>query len=361
MSSSNRFRLFAMDQECRRIFDRNGANHPYYLPSDIVFPSCIQGFCLCEKKDKSPVASFSSFPYISKGRWKREKILRITRPLILQGDNELKKEAVHALMWEIYELGRRAGVNAIEVELYKEINSKIFFPSASCAVNTFNTADWPQIFEGYGFASIKVTSCFELNLKESYHDDQSIYVRKYIAGDENDKKLYYKLWSQSDHCPYEVRNYGFWYANVFGWPRIWYSELAQILNKDDYILFAEKDGDVVGFIHWWPNLYSLLIEGGRKAIFGREGSIKEALEKIEEGKIFKIVIAKKTEDYKDLVAAALMNEAFKIMKNRYNFKKSQIGNISLTNKGVTSFIRENNGKKVHEIWLMRSKYLSRFN
>jgi hypothetical protein len=284
-------------------------------------------------------------------------VLRITRPLILQCDKEIKKEAVNILMQEIYEIGKRAGVNVIEAELYREIDSKIFFPSTSCAVNTYNTPDWIQIFENRGFTCSKVILCFELNLDEfnegNEDNHQRIHIRKHISSDEGDKKLYYKLWSLSDDCPYYFGNYGFWYPNVFGWPRVWYSEIAHILNRDDYVLFAEKDGEVVGFIHWWPNLYPLFIEGGRKVIFVREGLVDELLDKIEEGKIFKIIVTKKAKNDKDLIEKALINEALKLMKNKFKFKRCQIGNILREKEKMSSFIQENGGKKVHEIWLMR--------
>lgn len=267
-------------------------------------------------------------------------------------------------MQEIYEIGRRAGANFIEVELYKQINSKIYFPSAGCAVNTYNTLDWAQIFRGYGFARDKVMYCFELNLDEFNGNDENdypqIHIRRHISTDENDKKLYYKLWSLSDNFPYYFGNNVFWYSNVFGWPRVWYSDVAHILNKDDYILFAEKDGEIVGFIHWWPNLYPLLIEGGRKTIFGRESSINELIDKIGEAKIFKIITSKKARDYKNLIEKALIEEALKVMKGNFGFKKCQIGNIPVENDKLSSFIERKKGRRVHEIWIMRSKSLFRF-
>ncbi|MEW6408876.1 MAG: hypothetical protein AB1488_02025 [Nitrospirota bacterium] len=361
MYSSKDIKIYAIDNECHRIFNQAFAKDPYYLPSELIFPSSIQGFTLCDKKSKTPIASFYCFPYIAKRRWRKEGVLRITRPLILQCDTKLKKEAVNILMQEIYEIGNRAGVNAIEVELYREINSKIFFPSASCAINTYNTTDWIQIFESYGFVCSKVTLCFELNLDEFNEDnDQQIHIRKYIADDEEDKKMYYKLWSLSDDCPYYFGNYGFWYSNVFGWPRVWYSEIAHILNRDDYILFAEKGKEITGFIHWWPNLYSLMIKGGRKAIFVKENYVEELLDNIQEGKIFKIIVNKKMKNDKDLIEKTLINEAVKIMKKKFKFKRCQIGNIPMENINISSFIQENGGKKVHEVWLMRSKYHARF-
>lgn len=358
MYSSDHFKIYALDNECRRIFNQAYAGDPYYLPSESIFQTSIQGFCLCNKKSKIPIATFYCFPYIAKRRWRKEGILRITRPLILQCDKEIKKEAVNTLMQEIYEIGKRAGVNVVEAELYREIDSKIFFPSTSCAANTYNTPDWIQIFESRGFTCSKVILCFELNLDEFNGDnDQRIHIRKHISSDGRDKKLYYKLWSLSDNCPYYFGNYDFWYPNVFGWPRVWYSEIAHILNKDDYVLFAEKDGEVVGFIHWWPNLYPLFIEGGRKAIFARESLSDELLDKIEEGKIFKIVVTKKAKNDTDLIEKALISEALKLMKNKFKFKRCQIGNILREKENLSSFIQENGGKKVHEIWLMRSKNL----
>jgi hypothetical protein len=148
------------------MFDQAYSEDPLYLPSELLFPSSIQGFCLCEGDNKKPIASFSCFPYIAKGRWKKDRVLRITRPLMLPCGSNLKKEAVPMLLQEILALGRRAGVYAIEAELYREIDSRIFFPSTNCAVNTYNTPEWIEIFESHGFVRSKVFPCFELKLDE---------------------------------------------------------------------------------------------------------------------------------------------------------------------------------------------------
>jgi len=361
--NSNNFKIYTMDNECHGIFDQAFAKDPYYLPSDIALPSSVQSFCLCDKESKIPIASFYCFPYVAKGRWIKDRILRITRPLILKSHEKLNTDVVTTLLQEIYEIGKRAGVNIIEAEIYEEINSKIFFPSTSCAVNTYNTLEWIKTFESFGFVRSKTMQCFELNLDElnEYKDPylSKINIRKYQSNDEEDKKLYLNLWSQSKDCPYNLVNNGFWYTNVFEWPRIFYSEISHILNKDDYILFAEKNGEVVGFIHWWPNLYPLLIEGGRKAIFGTEDLINNSLAKIDEGKVFKIIVSKKAKNDKDLIEKSLINEAAKIMKNKFKFKRCQIGNISEEKQSMLSFIQENGGKKVHEYWVIRNKSFAR--
>ncbi|MCL5422860.1 MAG: hypothetical protein M1461_10390 [Nitrospirae bacterium] len=286
-----------------------------------------------------------------------ERVLRINRPLIIQCSRELKEEAIDTLMREIYEIGERAGVDTLEVELYKEIGSEIFFPSTNCAVNTYNTPEWIQIFESQGFACSKTTLCFEMNLGEfsGSNAHQQINIRKHALNNEEDKKLYYNLWSLSNECPYDFGNNDYWYSNVFGWPRVWYSEIAHILDRDDYILFAEKNGEAVGFIHWWPNVYPSLIKGGRRAIFVREHLVQELLDTVEEGKIFKIIVTKKAKNDKNLIERALINEALELMRNKYRFKRCQIGNIPTGEDKTLSFMQEKSGRKVHEMCLMRMR------
>ena len=120
------------------------------------------------------------------------------------------------------------------------------------------------------------------------------------------------------------------------------------------------NGEVVGFIHWWPNLYPLLIEGGRKAIFGAEDLINKSLEKIDEGKVFKIIVSKKAKNEKNLIEKALIYEAGKFMKNKFKFKRCQIGNIAEEKQSMLSFIQENGAKKVHEYWVMQNNSFARF-
>jgi hypothetical protein len=303
-----------------------------------------------------PVVSFHCFPYILKRGWKAERVLRITRPLLIPCGEEVQKETLKSLTEEIDEIGKRAGVQVIETEVYRKIDSKIFFPSTNCAVNTWNQPEWVELFEGAGFAHSKRMYCFELNLGSVNGGvDGEVFVRRFNSHDDRDKRLYYQLWNLSGECPYALTDSGFWYSNVFGWPRVWYSEIAHILNRDDYILFAEKDGKVMGFIHWWPNLYPLWIQGGRKAIFVKDSLIDETLETIEEGKIFKIVVSKKAGKYRDLIERALINESTKLMKEKFKFKQCQIGNIPKEKEYISSYIYKNSGKKVHEIWLMRKK------
>jgi hypothetical protein len=351
---SNPFKLYVFDQECRKIFDQTYAEDPYYLPSESVFPSSIQGFSLCCKIDRVPIASFYCFPYVLKRGWKAERVLRITRPLLIPRGEEVQKEALKGLLQEIGEIGKRAGVHVIEAELYEEIKSRIFFPSTNCAVNTYNPPEWIGFFGSVGFACSERSYCFELEVDNlSQWDAGGVSVRKCNLNNDQDKKLYYNLWTLSGECPYGLTDSGFWYPNVFGWPRVWYSEIAHILSKDNYVLFAEKNGKIVGFVHWWPNLYPLLREGGWKAIFVKESLVNGILDKIEEGKIFKIIVSKKAAKYRDLVEKALINEAMRLMKEKFDFKRCQIGNISEGRENIASYIYKNGGEKVHEVWLMR--------
>jgi len=147
------------------------------------------------------------------------------------------------------------------------------------------------------------------------------------------------------------------YCNIFGMPRIWYSDISYIFNFNDYILFAEKNQDVVGFIHWWPNLYPIT-NCGPGSLFPERSMVKRLLSKIKEGKIFKIVVKKEFKDDKE-IERKLIFEALSIMKNKFKLKTCQIGNVNKEDEELCLFIQSIGGKKVHELWLMRKK-LSHF-
>jgi hypothetical protein len=187
--------------------------------------------------------------------------------------------------------------------------------------------------------------------------DGEILVRPYRSDGDRDRKLYYDLWSRSGECPYDLAHSGFWYANAFGWPRLWYSETACILNRDDYILFAEREGEAMGMIHWWPNLFPLLKEGGRKAIYLPESLASEALTRIGEGKIFKIIVSDRAGKDRDRVERSLLSEAMRMMKEKYRFRTCQIGNVLPEKEYFVDYLRRLGGEKVHEIWYMRKKSL----
>lgn len=136
--------------------------------------------------------------------------------------------------------------------------------------------------------------------------------------------MYYGLWAAGGQCPYDLVNSGFWYPNVFGWPRLWYSEAPYFLNLEDYILFAEKKGETLGFIHWWPNLYPLLMKYGLKSTCGTDNSL--LVNRIREGKIFKVIVGKRVRG-RELIKRVLISEALKIMREKLGFNKCQIGNM----------------------------------
>jgi hypothetical protein len=353
---SNPFKLFVLDQDCQKLLDRAYAADSFYLPSEWILPSSIQGFALCRREDKSPVIGFYCFPFIHKRGWRKERILRITRPLPFSRTEEPPEDAFVCFIKEIMELDRRTAAHQIEIELYREIRSKIFFPSTNCAVHTYNSPTWVDLFEKAGFACSQKTLCFEIDLHRVQEGrDGEILVRPYRSDGDRDRKLYYDLWTRSGECPYDLADSGFWYANAFGWPRLWYSEAALILSREEYILFAERDGKAVGMIHWWPNVYPLLREGGRKAIFLPEDPAKQALNQIKEGKIFKIAVSDRAGRYRDRIVRSLIGGSLEMMKEKFQFQTCQIGNVPSENEALIDHLHRMGAKKVHELWLMRKK------
>lgn len=355
MYKSPPYRLFALDQDCKERMDRAYAADPCYLPAEMILPTSIQGFVLCNAGDKTPVIGFYGFPFARKRIWRMEGILRITRALPFSR-GVLTAEAFSQFIREVMELGRRASAHQVEIELYRDIRSRIFFPSTNCAVNTYNDPAWTDLLEKAGFACDVKTLCYEVDLQLfRAESDAGIHVRPYRPDDGRDRDLYYDLWIRSGECPYGLAHSGFWYANAFGWPRLWYSEAASILNRDGCILFAEKDGETLGMIHWMPNLFPLLREGGRKAVFLEEASVNETLNRIGEGKIFKLAVSDRAARHRDRVERCLIGEAMRVMKEIYGFKTCQVGNVHAENERLIDPLCRFGGKKVHEVWYMRRK------
>lgn len=351
--------MFGIDSDCHRIFDQAYKGDPHYLPMELPLPSSIQGFSVCNAKTRAPAATFYCFPYALASRWRKKGLLRVTRPLLLPDKKRNDEKLISHVIKEMEDLGRRAGAYAVEAEVYHEIKSRIFFPSTTCAVNTYNTLEWQQIFEDKKFAVHEATQCFEVNVDDFADEDrlEEITVRKYRPEDGQDQERYYTLWTLSDDCPYDLSHSGFWYRNVFGWPRAWYSEFSHFLNREDYILFAEKKGEALGFIHWFPNMYPLLIKGGRKALYVSREEVKKNLEQIDEAKIFKIVVNRKAKKDRDIIERALIVKAIELMKETFGIRKCQIGNVSRGRTQLQSFIREKGGRPVHEVSLMRKVLL----
>jgi hypothetical protein len=111
----------------------------------------------------------------------------------------------------------------------------------------------------------------------------------------------------------------------------------------------------VGMIHWWPNVYPLLREGGRKAIFLSEAPAKQTLNQIKEGKIFKIAVSDRAGRYRDRIVRSLIGRSLKMMKEKFQFQTCQIGNVPSENEALIDHLRRMGAEKVHELWLMRKK------
>ncbi len=202
MYNSRSLRLFALDQDCRKGLDKTYAGDPHYLPSEFVLPSSIQGFVLC-RYDKAPVLGFYCFPFVRKRRWIKQIILRVVRPLSFSLTEDLTKDEYNQFFQEINELGRRTGAHLIEAELYREIRSRIFFPSTDCIVNTYNDPSWVNLFENAGFKTRQSDLCYQVDLNNfRKEDDPEIRVRILCLDSDKDKKAYYDLWTLGGGCPY---------------------------------------------------------------------------------------------------------------------------------------------------------------
>ena len=357
MSDAGDLRLYVTDAEVRQAFDEAYRGDPFYLPSEPALPSGIQGFCLCRGRNKAPLVAFHCFPYVKKRRWRREKILRVTRVLHIRPGMPLRPEAAAALFHEVRDIADRAGARSVEVEAYREIRTPIFFPSGSSAVNAYNDTGMIPLLEDAGFRCSERRVCCGLPPDqfeaETVEDGPILRFRPCDPGSGIDRELYYRLWTESGDCPYDLAHNGLWRVNAFGWPRAWYAELPPALSCPGTILFAERDREPLGFVHWWPNVYPALLAGGRKALYPDEEEKKIPPGIIEEGKIFKLVVGRNGERVRERIERALLLEGVRVMREEFGLRRFQVGNVAGDRDGLLSFLAVKGAGKVQEIWIMR--------
>jgi len=344
-----------MDKEVHQYLDEKNAMNPQYLPSESIFSSKVQSFCICYQDTKIPVGSFSCFPYVEKKKWTNTKLLRVSSPIILE-EGRISNEVLYVLMNEIFLIARRARVMSVEFEIYGDIQSDIFFPSTDTVMNVYNSTEWVKYLQYYKLKIHSRKSCFELDLSKFKYQESfnnGVKIRNIHLKNEEDQKCYFDIWVESGLFPYAFRKTELWYPNVFGWPRLWYEELPYVLCNEDYILFAEIDGETVGFIHWWPNIYPIVRSKGIKSVYTTFPETDQLLDKINEGKIFRIAVSPKAKIPKEKIEQELIRASIKRMKEKYQFKKCQIGNIPDYNTNITMQLQEMGAKKVHQILYMR--------
>jgi hypothetical protein len=360
MSDAGDLRLYVTDSEVRQAFDDAYRVDPFYLPSEPVLPSGIQGFCLCRGRSRAPLVAFHCFPYAKNRRWRREKILRVTRVLHLRPGKALPPEAAAALLREIRDIADRAGARSIEVEAYREIRTPIFFPSGSSAVNAYNDAGLIPLLGDAGFQCFERRVCCGVSScrfgPETVEGHSSLRFRPYDPESGSDRELYYRLWTESGDCPYDLADNGLWRVNAFGWPRAWYAELPPALSRPGTILFAERDGEPLGFVHWWPNVYPALRAGGRKALYPDEECVTLSPGIAEEGKIFKLVVGRNGERVRERIERALLLEGVRVMREEFGIRRLQVGNVAGHRAGLLSFLAAQGAEKAQEIWIMRKSY-----
>lgn len=357
MSDAGNLRLYVTDAEVRQAFDDAYRGDPFYLPSDSALPTGIQGFCLCRGRSRIPLVAFHCFPYVKKRSWRRERILRVTRVLPARPGRPLRPEEAAALLHELRDIACRAGARSIEVEAYREIRTPIFFPSGSSAVGAYNDAGLIPLLEDAGFRRAERRVCCGLTPGQFEPDAAgtvpNLTFRPHDPRSGTDRERYYRLWTESGDCPYDLADNGLWRVNAFGWPRAWYAELPPALSCAGTILFAERDGEPLGFVHWWPNVYPALRAGGRRALFpDDEGKgISPAING--EGKIFKLVVGRKAKAARERIERALLFEGMRVMRDDFGLRTLQVGNIAGHREGLLSYLASKGSGLTHEIWIMR--------
>ncbi len=357
MSETGGFRLYAMDADVHRAFDDAYRGIPFYLPSEPLLPTGVQGFSLCRGRSRTPVAAFSCFPFTRRRRWTRERVLRVARVLPAEPGRPLRPEAAAALLGEVRDIAARAGARAIEVEAYREIRGAIFFPSGTSAVNAYNDPALVPLLEGAGYRRVARRLCVEApsgTFDPGPGDGAAtLRFRDLEPAGGRDRALYYRLWTESGECPYDLVDNGLWYVNAFGWPRAWYEDLSPLLSLPGSILVAERDGEPVGFLHWWPNVYPLWAAGGRQALYLEGKEPHDLPGAVQGGKVFRLAVSRSAGRDRGRIERAMVLEGVRVMREKFGLGKVQVGNIPGEREELLAFLAAHGAGQVQELCILR--------
>lgn len=345
MSDVASLRVYNMDIDCRESLDRSFAAMSWYVPELGVLPSYAQGFVVCSQNREAPIAAFYAFPYRKHSFLGFIPTLRASRPLIVNG--EPFPWAVQALVAGLREFGRDLGAKVVELEAYTDVRASIFFPSSPSAVDGCNDPALARALTALGLAPREVTRTFQViprSAAAEWGPSSDVVVRPALSGNSQDKETYYRLWAESGALPL---------CDTTRWLslRPWYEDLSPMIGREEYILFAEVRGVPVGFIHWWPNLYKIVAQHGRAALFASINDVPTLTKDAGEGKIFKLAVSKRAGKHKSAVSERLLLSALRLMSRRFGVRSCQVSGIQPGDAVLAGILERMGASMVHEVGL----------
>lgn len=272
---------------------------------------------------------------------KEKRVLRLERPCSFVESEKLKREVYSCLLNHCTKIAKLMHVDLLELELYRRIGGEICFPSTLSYTNSYNAPEMVEFFKRHGFQKRITEFVFILPTdirSEKIDSTTNSYAFKRYGYSPLERMKYWSLWFRSPYCLERIfpRHDAVWKLN-YG---------LKAADDPRFIIFAWKNDNIIGFVHWFPNFYRINNSWRTKK---SEWVFEQG---IRSGKIFKIIIDPAF-DSKD-VRTALCLAAIKTMRD-CGITKIQIGNIYDNDKLMLKLIEELGGKRLHILDFLEKK------
>lgn len=347
MSDQLRTRVYRIDMQLRESLGSLAAPEPWYVPDARFLPARAEGFVVCAGTPEEPVVAFDAFPYRGHASPLRVPVLRAGRVLAIGGRWERKE--VECLLAGLRQLARYARALRVEFEAYREVHCPIFFPSSSCSIDVCNDPELCQLLAREGIPPVDVSLTYQRVVDGPIAPDipPHLVVRPARPRTQQDRETYYRLWKQS--CG--LRAGGAPPADALTDLRPWYGDACFLLDRPEYIFFAEQRGTPVGFIHWWPNWYRIAGSQGRAvtlALATTDGSLQVARQ-LGEARIFKLGVSRRAGRDLVAVAKALLAAVLDVMRSEFGVRLCQVGGVRRGDAVMNSLLERLGFTLVHEV------------
>jgi len=252
------------------------------------------------------------FQYLSK---ELKRTIRLARPVATQQPKWKQLHAFSSLISYILKSEITDPIDDIEVEIYENIWSRIFFPSSSCVIDQCNTEACIDIFQKLGFSPIRESYCYDVSDMDSIFPDEKIDLKFRIRKFNNSKndRLQIAQYSEIPEVPL-IHD-------------LWISDISNIFDSDDFIVFIEVQNKIAAWGQWFPNYYKA-VEKNQNSLFIEKSELNELIASIGEAKISKFFIDDRFigTGVEDL----MYHHITELMKDKYGITRIHFGPIIST-------------------------------
>jgi hypothetical protein len=346
LSRLSNLKMYYLDHQSLKMLNQLGEANKWFVADTNLFPSYSQGYLICQGSSKEPVMAFYALPYKKKLGIKGIPVVRVLKPILFAG--EWDRAMVSVLLNSIRTLKTEIGFSLAELEVYANIKTKIFFPSSETAVDSCNdpllgallAKEALKVVGKYKTVALREMSFGDISIREN-----GIKIRPINNSNRGDREAYYRLWAESDFFPLHLSR-----QQKVAWidARPWYSDFCSLLDFDDFILFAEIEDVPAGFIHWWPNLYSMMPAIKKERAYVSRAMLQSIINATGEAKFFKLAVSRKWRSNYEIIIEALLKNALKIMKSRFNIGSVQVFYINNEKNLLADVLKEFNPADAHD-------------